>query len=1230
VRSEDASRERRRRAFVGVLTGLSVVVAILLLFRNYFGQTLLYGDSNLQWDRTLLDAALAQLAHSWVPAFGAGQTSIISNESTAPITVLQAALSVFGIPLSTLLIYPFLLCVAYAGAWITGRKLSGDRFAAHVVAMFFVGNPWIWDRILLGHVAIIAAAAVVPWMIATIAYRGELGRGFAPVLFAGCGLLLASDPRIAYMAFIGLFVLAIYWFVRFYRSRVAAEAWRAAALVLSPLVAFALNAWWTFPYLTLPGINPVRENYPPLDDVLSYSRYADIWHNVVFSGSFLHFSWDRAAAFGAGSFALWYAAVLSVVLSSLFAKARSVALGWILRVGMLASLTLSLGTSLFPEGATLWMYRHVPFAMLFRDPDKIGFIAIVCCAALLCIRLRDAKPGWRRALALAVVVVALPAVTGDLHTSDGTGLQVFAARADYVNVLGFLRSQPSFPAFRLGIIPPWTAEVSLAGNHPIAEPFVFQYDVPTVDAKLISVGTDATMEAWGIYREIYEGRDPHAGSDLGRLGIKYLLWDDSATLSAGAANTPFATVTPTVIRHAVEALKFPEVYRSGALHVYENPDAGPLLRTLAGPVVSGPVPQAIRAALPAAAIGDTVETIDAGAPLPFASIGIGADRRSACRSQLPRDAMTMAYDQAGSRADWNTYWVDSDYMEQGTGDAYLERELEAFPLPYAFTASRAIVTFPVNVPRDGRIAVSGAVLARPAAVEYAIDNGAWRPLDLQTDLRWVELEPVAPGAHVLTIRGSRVGTVLRALTAAPMPACPSDFLRVGSPQATASASGTWVLASPISMLTVRGSNGHFAFDASNVASATSEPILGPDADAIMIDHNGIVSGKQFPILTGYHDVEFFAKGKPLAAAGWAHWLRGAPTGEPAVPAFSFSSKYSEDDAAATLSGVPITSTVVVHLRYIGDPSNAEVRVLQNGLVIERYALARARLDVSFPAYSDTITILVHRENARGSLKLSPFEAYAGVLLGDGTIDVPSRSVALAHARVVPAVPRPEGAGYGLHFDADNRSLLPTDSIESSVSTRGAGAIFSYAGLHSTRATTCALIATFETDRGPVTRAVADLRLDTRDANGTIDISLLPWANAMTSQLDCTDEHAILQTRGMQLTFYGNLDRATIVAMPASRIAPMHPAAIASQMRSPEDFSLVGHPPNVVWLTSYRPAWRFEANRHLLVNGTMNGWIDTSGSRVTYTIQAIYARYLLLTALAWASLGIWIVFALRRR
>ncbi|HVS47017.1 MAG TPA: hypothetical protein VMS32_10150 [Verrucomicrobiae bacterium] len=1228
----------KREALFRVAIAFAVCGAILFLFRQYFGPNgLLYGDSNLQWDRSLLDAALAQLAHAWAPAFGGGRPSIIINSTTSPLTLLQTAVSFAGIPLSTMLIYPVLLCVGYAGCWIAARKISENAVSAHAVAIFFIGNPWIWDRILLGHIGILAAAVITPWTLATIVYRGTLRNAFVPLVFAECGIMLWCDARVSYMFFIGLVILGAVWIASSIRYRRPLQTFEGLGLLACPIAALLLNAWWTLPFLQLSGITPVRPFFPPLEDVLSYSRYADFVHNVVFSGSFLHFSWDRAAAHGALAFVCWYAATLAVLIAAFCSNTTSRTLNVILRFGIVASLLISMGTALVPPGATLWIYANVPMSAFFRDPNKLAFIAVLCIVLLLSVRLRTASPGWRWALMAAIAISVLPTLSGDLRTTDGTGLQPFAERSNFVDVLDFLTARRGFPDFRVALIPPWAAEVSLKpGEHPVAEPFVFQYRLPTMDAKLINTASDMSMSSWRVFEDLYAGTDTHPDRSLARLGVKYLIWDDSATLSAGAANTPFFNVANLVVKRALDDANFHEVYRSGSLHVLENPAFEGLMRGVAGPVVDGAIPEHVRAVLPASAIGDAVEAVDTQhRGWPFSTMGVGSSARDACLSRTPHNALLLAYDRVSAHSDWKTYWVDSDYLQQGTGDAVLSRQLANYPLPYAFTASNAAISFALDVPAGSRIAVEGSVLAEAGRVDYAIDGGRWKPLHLPAGvLGWTELEAGAAGRHLVSVRGSRVGTLIRAVTAALPQSCAGTYLSERPFPAAPFGGMGWVVPSPFSALTLKENGGKFSFEARNIALnavSVSErlrahaPIDGPGADGLLLDHLTTPIGVPFNVLLGYHRAEFFAKGAPITASAWTHLFKGTPTGESGSATFRFNARYSEEGASTTLFGIAPGSVVLLQLPFQGAAAGAEVRIFQSGLILARYSLSSTAAYLTMPAYGDNIQIAVRREHATDSLVLEPPQAFSGVAIGESVLDLPDRAVRAPPGPL--AYTRDGGHVTRLSLFSDNRALVSTGKADPYTVVQGAQGLLAYSGLSSSINTRCTLTITYEGAGGPVTRGVADADVGNGVGHGRISVPILPRTTAVLPRFDCANPNAVLRLASAELTFTASPEMGMLLTIPSTAPASANPAVVSHVILSPEEFRISGHPANVVSLSNFDPAWQFGSNEHFIVNGSENGWIDSGGDRIVYTIQREYRKDITISLWLWSLLGLSIVAAL---
>ncbi|HEY5258937.1 MAG TPA: hypothetical protein VIJ12_11235 [Candidatus Baltobacteraceae bacterium] len=806
-----------------------------------------------------------------------------------------------------------------------------------------------------------------------------------------------------------------------------------------------------------------------------------------------------------------------------------------------------------------------------------------------------------------------------------------------MDVLNYVSSQHGFPNFRVGLIPPWTAEVSLGpGQHPVAEPFVFQYKVPTMDAKLINVASDMNMSAWRVFEDLYTGNDINPDRNLARLGIKYLIWDDSTTLSLGAANTPFFNVADSVVRSAVQSTGFKEVYRSGSLHVLENPAFESLVRGLAGPVIDGAVPERLWAVLPSSAIGDSVEAVDSRhRNWPFPTIGIGRSMLDACLSRASRYGAILAYDRVTAHADWKTYWVDSDYLQQGTGDAVLSRLLADYPLPYAFTESNATISFAIDVPRGARIAVEGGQLAAGGRVDYAIDQGPWKPLALPAGvLGWAELDAVSPGRHQMVIRGSRVGTVLREVRVEMHRGCTGAYLAEQSLPATPPAGTEWIVPSPFSSLVLTENQGKFSYTARNISlnvAAVSKQfdasasIDGPGADGVLLDHLTTPIDESFNVLLGYHRVEFFAKGAPVAASAWTHLFNGNPTGESPTADFHFNARYSEEGAFTILSGIAPGSTVLLRLPFTGTGTRAEVIVYQGQSILARYALSSTGSYLTMPAYGDNIKVVVRRERAAGRLVLGPPRAFSGVPLGDAVLDLSDRAARVT-GRHLDYTHRNQGSTRLSLFD-DNRALVPTGSFDAYAAVRGAQGELAYSGLRSSINTRCTVTIIYETAGGPITRAIADLDLGRDAVDGGIPVPILPRTTAFLPRFSCEDEHAILGLTSATLSFTARPEMGMVFTIPPTTRAITKPATIPYVDVSSEEFRVLGHPSNLVSVSSYDPAWQFGDNEHFIVNGSENGWIDSGGDRIDYTIQPQYIKDIRISLWLWLLLALSLLAAL---
>jgi len=343
----------RLRAFAA---GTLAVAAVFFVFRNYYGGNgLLFGDANFMWSPSLLHAELAQLLHVWRPAASGGMPAAIANESQSYI-LLQALFSPLGIPLSTVLVFPFLLCIGAFSFYFFARTLGASRFGAFAGAAFFVANPWTIDQVLAGHVAILGAVSVSPLIFFAFLRLRQGATAYGFLLLAICAVELALDPRTSIFVFTGLVIAGMAGFLRLRNSNAPLARAVLVFAIAAPFYAALCNGAWTMLYALSPYANLVPFFYPPVEDLSVFSWYSDFWHSLVLSAYFIHFSWTVADRFGPFSFVPWYASIVGLLLIPLWAAAKrrlSFALG---AIAIVLGIVLSMGTRAVPAWAVYGLY----------------------------------------------------------------------------------------------------------------------------------------------------------------------------------------------------------------------------------------------------------------------------------------------------------------------------------------------------------------------------------------------------------------------------------------------------------------------------------------------------------------------------------------------------------------------------------------------------------------------------------------------------------------------------------------------------------------------------------------------------------------------------------------------------------------------------------------------------------------------------------------------------------
>ena len=243
------------------------------------------------------------------------------------------------------------------GGWGAARLAPVATAAGGAAAAgLFVWNAHVYERLLMGHWALLVSYAALPWVVgAALDYRA--GRARAQRLVAALAVAACGSPPGAVIA--AGTALAV----------VAGRPWRRAGTVLA--AALAVNLPWLLPSVLRPGGVPVRPagaaafaSRPdgPFGTLGSLLGLGGIWNGLVTPP-------------GHGAWAWWpgFAVVLAVAVTGwlviLRRWDRGAAVG--LLVGAAVGLALA-GAYAVPalRGAVDFAIAHVPGGGMIRDAQK--------------------------------------------------------------------------------------------------------------------------------------------------------------------------------------------------------------------------------------------------------------------------------------------------------------------------------------------------------------------------------------------------------------------------------------------------------------------------------------------------------------------------------------------------------------------------------------------------------------------------------------------------------------------------------------------------------------------------------------------------------------------------------------------------------------------------------------------------------------------------------------------
>jgi hypothetical protein len=1181
-----------------LIAGILAVAAILFVFRSYYGGNgLLFGDANFMWSGSLLRAELAQFLHVWRPAASGGTPSAIANESQNFI-LLQALFAPFGIPLSTVLVFPFLIAVGAFSFYSFARMLAGDRLGSVAGAAFFAGNPWIWDQILAGHVSILAAVCISPLLFYALLKVREGRAAFGFLLFALCAIELALDPRMSIFVFAGVVIAGISFFMRSRRTE-PRQARNILAFALgAPVFAFVCNGPWTMLYALGANTNLVPFFYPPVEDLTVFSWYADFWHAVVLSAYFIHFSWTQADILGAWTFAPWYTAMIGLLLVPLVAASKR-RLSFLLALpAIVLGIGLSMGTRALPPSVLYWVYAHVPLLSLLREPVKFGYLTALGASVLLAISMRRLSGTWRVIMTVAVVAVIAPVFAGRLSVPDGYGFQEFAARPAYLRMLQFLEQPARGHNFRIALFPPWLAEQSLTKDaFYTANPFVIQNEIPVIDAKLINTANATAEQAWQAFYGIYSGTDAHPAATLAEFGVKYVIVTAAVHLSAAAAvGSPFSAADDALNAAIIaEDPHFVLAYSDGGNKIYENTLFRSIYRGADTPLVAGSIPAILRQTLAAGTLGDAASPGDHKQPLPAGSLPIADSPLARCIDTHGELRAWNAYYSVTKHSNDAGYWIASDWLVSAP-DSYRARILQRFPLPYAYTESSSQIEIPIEgAKRGSSVYAETAAAGSLATVSASIDNRRAAVFSVPNRLTWLDLGSIGAGAHTLHVGGSPAGVLLRRVVL--------DDGACAAAAGQRSAGTQLFIPGPTRTVTISVATRSTSVSLQRVpqdgASNNPAPWIirtPPGAVAAAWDGLPVISGRPFSSFTGFHRLTFLAPaGMPLAGS----WQSSD------APAHNITLRGGvwPQRADVSVTGVPADHGTIVQLLIQGKIPGARISISGAGTRTFTLGLDALRTPfVALPYMGPSYEIsLITPANSAGTISFGADARVAGPPSPAAFFRIPSQAAA-----VVRAAPAPMGSPVASFVMTPEGNLQPPtpDTFEVPVYGRQ-GLTLRIKHLRAALPGTRAVVTAFYNSwLYPAPLKIADLEVSMRGSDYAIEVPSYPFADTVAfSILAAGDRQPALSLGGAELVASDRPNDGFVATIPRMHVS--RGSAIAADDGAVERIALRNSNARyIIGAFTYEPQWSFDKHQHWEANGFGNLW-PAGGGAIVYRLQSLY-------------------------
>lgn len=321
----------------------------------------------------------------WAPDIQLSDYTRDGISAAFPITLLLKALSLV---ISTAILQKILLLSIFflsASAMFIFARRYLDRTGAFIAGLFYMINPYVYERFLAGHWHVLMGYAYFPLVINS--FLRLLDKPGRASFWRFC-ILFALYPIISqhwfYMAFFVLLAVALAYLLKGNKWKIFLNKLFYRFVGVFLLIFLALNSFWLFSFWGEKSVWPRIT----LNDFSAFATSADIKYGAWLNVLSLYGFWNNIHILPKDIFGLWWLLTIAVFAVSLlglirlFKKQRLA--GLVLPFVFLTALMIGVGyASGFTKPLVDMFFDYLPGFRGLRETAKaVGLIAFVYALAL--------------------------------------------------------------------------------------------------------------------------------------------------------------------------------------------------------------------------------------------------------------------------------------------------------------------------------------------------------------------------------------------------------------------------------------------------------------------------------------------------------------------------------------------------------------------------------------------------------------------------------------------------------------------------------------------------------------------------------------------------------------------------------------------------------------------------------------------------------------------------------